>query len=179
MELRKMPANAIPDKFDYIFIYEKNGEKKEFKVSALPDSTWKFVDRKQTLVKKGSNNIPLINDFSLGLNGVDSTEAILSQPGEYYLFFVNDLQKGTNAWSTAFVDLWQKAKDQSRKLYIVTAQPDVANQYFNQLNNFNVPVLTCDGTAIKTAARVVPTVYLMSGPVVKDKRSWRDISKLK
>ncbi|MBK7885673.1 MAG: DoxX family membrane protein [Chitinophagaceae bacterium] len=160
LELRKMPADAVPDKFDYIFIYEKGGEKKEFAVSALPDSTWKFVDRKQTLVQKGKNNIPLINDFFLrSLDGNDSITAILSQPGEYYLFFINDFNKGTNAWSTAFVDLWQTAKDANRNLYIVTAQPAAADTYFNQLNKFGIPVFTCDATAIKTAARVLPAVF--------------------
>ena len=40
LELRKMPADAVPDKFDFKFIYKKNGAEKEFAVSALPDSSW-------------------------------------------------------------------------------------------------------------------------------------------
>lgn len=180
LALRKMPADAVPDKFEYVFVYEKEGAKKEFTVSALPDSTWKFVDRKQTLVQKGKNNVPVISDFYLKNSaGVDSTEAILSQPGEYYLFFVKDLEKGSNEWSSDFADLLQKAKNSSRKLYIVTAQPSAAQDYFNVLNNYNIPTFTSDYTAIKTAARVTPTVFLMNGPVVKDKKSWRDISTLK
>ncbi len=64
LELRKMPKDAIPDKYDYIFVYRKDGVPKDFKVDALPDSSWEFVERKQTLIK-GKNNIPLINDFIL------------------------------------------------------------------------------------------------------------------
>ena len=52
LQLRKMPANAIPDKFDYNFIYEKGGVKKAFGTNELPDSTWNYVDRKETLYKK-------------------------------------------------------------------------------------------------------------------------------
>jgi hypothetical protein len=64
LELRKMPKDAVPDKYEYVFVYQKDGVKQEFTVSNLPDSTWEFVDRKQTLIK-GKNNIPLINDFNL------------------------------------------------------------------------------------------------------------------
>ncbi|HNA18060.1 MAG TPA: DoxX family membrane protein, partial [Ferruginibacter sp.] len=91
LELRKMPKDAVPDKYDYVFVYSKNGEKKEFRVNALPDSTWVFVERKQTLVQKGKNNIPLINDFILKTqDGTDTTEAILNTPGTYYLLFIKD-----------------------------------------------------------------------------------------
>ena len=39
VELRKMPANAIPDKFDFLFIYKKDGVQKEYKADATPDSS--------------------------------------------------------------------------------------------------------------------------------------------
>ena len=55
VELRKMPANAVPDKYDFLFIYKKDGIQKEFKADATPDSTWEFVDRKQTLIQKTNN----------------------------------------------------------------------------------------------------------------------------
>ena len=85
LQLRKMPANAIPDKFDYNFIYEKGGVKKSFGTNELPDSTWNYVDRKETLIQKGSNNVPLINDFSLTDSaGRDVTESLLSYNGRYY-----------------------------------------------------------------------------------------------
>jgi hypothetical protein len=32
--------------------------------------------------------------------------------------------------------------------------------------------LSCDATVLKTVARVNPTLYLMNGPVVKQKWSW-------
>lgn len=78
LELRKMPKDAIPDKYDYIFIYKKDGVNKEFTVSSLPDSTWEYVDRKQTLIP-GKNNIPLINDF------------ILKKPYPIYYYQLGDL----------------------------------------------------------------------------------------
>lgn len=178
LQLRQMPANAIPDKFSYSFVYQKNGLNKSFDANQLPDSTWTYVDRKQTLEKKGSNNVPLINDFSLTDSaGVDVTETLLGQAGEYYLFFLKDLEGSTVNWSAGFANLWQKAKEQKRALYIVTADKEKATEFFNRKNQYQVPVLTCDATAIKTAARANPTLFLMKGPVVQGKWSWADIDK--
>lgn len=178
LKLRQMPADAIPDKYEYSFVYQKNGVKKSFTPDQLPDSTWSFAERKQTLVQKGKNNVPLINDFSLTDSaGVDATETLLGQSGYYYLFFLKDMEGSTVNWSTVFTNLWQKAKQQSRPIYIVTADKEKANHFFNEVNNYNVPVYTCDATAIKTAARANPTLFLMKGPVVQDKFSWADIDK--
>jgi hypothetical protein len=170
-----MPANAIPDQYDYIFVYQKGGVKKEFTPDKLPDSTWTYADRKQTLIKKGSNNVPKINDFSLtDSTGADVTETVLGQNGEYYLFFLKELDEGSSKWSADFTALWQKSKQQKRPLYIVTADKDKATVFFNTNNN-GIPILTCDATAIKTAARANPTLFLMKGPVVQNKWSWADM----
>ncbi|MBI3884053.1 MAG: hypothetical protein HY305_07605, partial [Sphingobacteriales bacterium] len=210
LQLRQMPEDAIPDVFDYNFVYKKEGVTKEFNTANLPDSTWEFVERKQVLVKKGKNNVPKINDFSLKLDSyiytyekdgtpsdfeandlpdstwkfvdkktvsADSTQSILGQSGEYYLFFLKTMKDGTEKWSTGFADLLQKAKEQNRKIYIITSEKEPVEDFFNKTNQYNVPVYTCDMTAIKTAARSTPTLFLMHGPVVQDKWGWADIEK--
>jgi uncharacterized membrane protein YphA (DoxX/SURF4 family) len=172
LELRKMPVGAIADKFDYKFIYKKNGETKEFAVSALPDSTWEFVDRKQILVEKGKNNIPLINDFILKTeSGNDTTEAILNQPGEYYLLIAKDFNIEEDKWYADFNRFYTTSKS---PVYLVTSDPANAKKV---ITTPGLIILTCDVTAIKTAARVNPTLYLMKGPVVKNKWGGNDIKK--
>ncbi|MEO7768898.1 MAG: BT_3928 family protein [Ferruginibacter sp.] len=178
LELRKMPANAIPDKYDYSFVYEKDGLKKEFTTDHLPDSSWKFVERKQNLISSGKNNIPSINDFSLtDSSGVNVTEDVLGQAGEYYLFFLQNLDGEVSRWSAAFSDFYSKARLQNRPVYIVTADRERVNAFFNSQNSYNLPVLTSDATAIKTAARATPTLFVMKGPLVQEKYSWADIGK--
>ena len=168
LELRKMPSNAIADKFDYVFVYEKNGLKQEFTSDKIPDSTWSFVDRKQTLVQKGSNNITLINDFSLSTeSGSDSTVDVLSTTGEYYILFEADPTSFSSGWKED-VELTKRINTKGKKIFIVTAQPGKVKAHFgSQL--IGIPLLTCDATVLKTIARVDPTLYLMNGPVVKEK----------
>ncbi len=183
LELRKMPANAIPDKVDYMFIYKKDGKEQEFKADATPDSTWTFVDRKEKLVQKGSNNIPVINDFSLSTeSGNDSTEAILSTPGEYYLLYVKDLDNYPKDW-TGDLDLAEKLIHAKKKFFIVTSELENVKQHFAASKILSseqgaLQFLTCDATVLKTVARVNPTLYLMTGPVVKNKWSWTEFKNL-
>ena len=50
-----IPEGVPADQYNTTFIYEKDGVKKEFTLENYPanDSTWKFVDQKSVLDKKG------------------------------------------------------------------------------------------------------------------------------
>ena len=175
LQLRKMPADAVPDKIEYTFVYEKNGKKQNFTVKDLPDSSWHFVSREDHVISKGKNNTPPIKDFNLmTLSGNDTTDAVLTLDASYYLFFVKDFST-TDYWFSDFTKIYQHAKKTNRLLYIVTPEMDKANQFFNKRNNFNLAVFSLDATAFKTAARTNPELYLMKGPVIKNKWGWADL----
>ena len=179
LALRKMPANAIPDKVDFVFYYEKDGIKNEFKSSNLPDSTWKYVERKDIIIK-GKNNIPLINDFSLTTeDGGDATESILNEPGEYYLFFLKEISDNTDQWINELKMISDKAAKEHRMLFVVTGQKNQVTELMEKNKITMEGVLNCDVTSIKTAARATPTLYLMKGPVIQGKWSWADFEKVK
>ena len=177
LKLREMPENAIPDKFEYVFVYEKEGNRKDFLVTALPDSSWKFVERKQKLIQKGSNNVPLINDFSFTTaSGNDTTAAILGQEGSYYLLFIKEINSFPEGWE-GDKQLIQAIAGKQAKVFIITAQPEAVKIRYAGLKGFNGEgyssfIFTCDATAIKTAARANPVLFLMKGPVIKEKWSW-------
>jgi hypothetical protein len=167
---RQLPPNTVPDQFDFKFVYEKNGETKEFPLTALPDSTWKFKDRKQVLIKKGVNNEPKIKDFNLTtVDGVDVSDSILNQKGTYYLLFI----QSPDGLSPS--DKWiQQASSiaASNKLIIITSQYEAISNLLKQDAILGKqPVFVCDVVALKTAARAVPVIYKMNGPVVEGKWS--------
>lgn len=180
LKLRQMPADAIQDKYDYVFVYEKDALKKDFPVNALPDSTWKFVERKQTLVEKGKNNVPLISDFSLtDADGNNATDSVLSNPADYYLIFIKEMPENADKWINSFKKINSNAISQGKKMYVITAQKDIIQTFLDK-NNIKVDgILTCDATAIKTAARTNPTLYQMKGPVVQGKWGGADFDEVK
>lgn len=170
LELRKMPANAVPDKFSMSFIYEKNGEKKEYTAENLPDSSWNFVDRKQTLIEAGKNNVPLINDFNLTTaSGSDTTEALFSQPDIHYILFIKDMD-GLSKSFKKDIDISNSARSANIPLVIVASQRDKVSQRFGN----NATILTCDATALKTVARTDAVLYKMKGAIVLNKWGWAD-----
>ena len=181
IELRKMPADAVPDKYAINFVYQKNGEQKEFAADALPDSSWEYVERIQKLLEAGKNNAPLINDFSFTTAaGNDTTEAILNQPGIYYILIAKDL----SALPVKFGEDLRLAKDALQNkvpFYIVASNRAGAQQRYNGMAESTgpLPVFSCDATAIKTAARTHMVLYKMEGPVVLDKWSWADFDKVR
>ncbi len=178
LELLKIPADAILPKFSYSFVYEKGGIKKEFRTDSLPDSTWKFASRKETLISKGYNYEAKINDFILAdSTGGDSTEVILNKPS-YYLFFVKEMMSDYDKWLNSFSEVAKLAAKQKIPIYLVTSDPQKTDKFFNREHSFNLQVYTCDATAIKTAARANPTLFIMKGPVVQEKYSWADLGKL-
>jgi methylamine utilization protein MauE len=177
LKLRQWPAGATFDQYAYTFTYKKGGEEKEFDANALPDSSWQYVTRNQKLVAKGNGKVPEINDFSLtDASGNDSTEAILTQKDEYYLFFVKDMKEEVGLWAPQFNYLYQNVKLKKRKMYVITGDMPAADSFFNIRNKYNLPIYSCDVTAIKTAARSIPTLFLMDSSVVMGKWAWLDVA---
>ena len=185
LALRKTPKDATYDKFYYSYFYKKGNEQKEFGMDKLPDSTWEFVkEANKKLLEKGNGKVALINDFSLTTqSGNDTTEALLSQSGEYYLLFTKDPLQIKNPVKEWMEDLYFiiRANAEGKKVYIITSSKEKAAERYTIViagKRIDSPILTCDYTAIKTAARSNPTLYLMNGSVIKNKWGWADFDKV-
>lgn len=175
--LSMVPDNAIADQFAISFVYEKNGNRKEFPMTALPDSTWTFVERNQQLVKAGSNNVPLINDFKFtNTVGKDVTVDILETNKNYLLLFIKEVPNNYKEWEE---EVKRLSKNKQRPIYVVTSQRDEVALLLKQLNITVTDIFVTDGTAIKTAARANPTIMEMNGSIIKEKLSWPNFSTLK
>jgi hypothetical protein len=146
----------------------------------LPDSTWTFVKQaSKKLIEKGNGKTALINDFSLiTASGTDTTEALLSTPGQYYLLFIKDGYRKDEVWSA--ITGYMMTRDISKPHFVVSANPEKAAADFNTgRERMNVSVLTCDYVAIKTAARSAATLYLMNGAVIQKKWGWASLRSVK
>jgi uncharacterized membrane protein YphA (DoxX/SURF4 family) len=171
--------SATPDSFALTFKYKKNGQVMEFDASHFPanfDSTYEFIDRYQKLVKKGSAG-PAIVDFSLqNINGTDTTISILNQMNYYVMIFVNDFSNYNEWHNKDFEELLNKLNVKNLPLFIVTSDRNKAFELFG--NNAKVTILICDGTVIKTAARVNPTYFVMQLANIKGKYSYKNMDKV-
>ncbi len=167
LEQMKTPEGAIPDSLTIVFKYKKDGKEVSFDQMSFPsdfDSTYEYIDRVDQVVRKGNGLVAKIIDFSLiNTSGQDTTQAVLSTPGNYVLVFAREME-GVGEWKPVFDLVQQHFTKKGIPVAIVTAQPAEAMGLFP-----GTTILRCDATVIKTAARVAPTFFLMEGAVVKEK----------
>lgn len=173
----KIPAGAVPDSFAIRFVYEKGGKQFDFSPESLPADldTYKFVDRKDKLVRKGNAEAP-IKGFTLNAGNMDSSEIVLNQP-EVLLLFCEHLKKPTG-WIHDLKNLKIVADQKNIPLYLVTSAP--INETSDSLNNNALPgiqIFNCDNTVVKTAARTNPTLYLLQKGTIKNKYGYLGINK--
>jgi hypothetical protein len=175
-EQMKPPPGSVPDSTVIHFVYEKAGRQLEYTADQLPadlDDSYKFIRRYDKLVRKG-NAEPAIKDFSLSTaSGNDSTQDILNRPGLKLMIFSRNLPEANPSWNKPFSVLYSLARSKHIPVYLVTASREEADAYLaaNDLSA-DIPVFTCDATAIKTAARAEPTFYLLKQGTILDKWSY-------
>jgi hypothetical protein len=172
----KPPPNSLPDSFSIRFIYEKNGKQYEFSPEQLPAdfATYKFIDRKQVLIRKG-NADPPIKGFSLtGVSGEDSTEAILHLP-KAYLFFIQYFEHASS-WVPSFKAFLQKAESNHIPAFVITSD---RNGIYSGLSKAGIalPVFICDFTVIRTASRTTPELYYIKDGTVYNKFGYHELNK--
>jgi hypothetical protein len=167
-----MPDGVTGDKYESTFIYEKDGIKKEFKLNNYPanDTSWKFVDQKSILVKKGYQ--PPIHDFTItSITGVDITQKVLSQSGYSVLMISRKLPEGAKKSLTMGFDLGRYCKEKGIDFYILTSSgsSDLKN-YINGLEFCSV-----DETTLKTMIRANPGYILLRDGRIIGKWSWASL----
>ena len=170
-EKMRIPTGAIPDSTVISFVYKNQGKDVEFTADKFPndfnDSTYEFVRRYDKIIRKG-NAEASIKDFSLqSVYGTDTTQALLSEPGyQLFLFMKNGYE--LREWTEVLSIVMQQAAEKNINGFLVTNIPiDELRKDPSKVFREFIP-LRCDATAIKTAARTNPTLYLVrKGTIVK------------
>lgn len=174
----KPPPGAIPDSTVISFVYEKNGRQIEFTADRFPkdfDDSYKFVKRYDKLIRKG-NAEPAIKDFVLvTADGQDSTQAILDRKGYKLFLFTRGIDEDSPAWDEAFSVIMSMVKSKGIPIYFVTSGYDETKAWVDKQGlTASVAILKCDATAVKTAARANPTLYLLKRGIILGKWSYAD-----
>jgi uncharacterized membrane protein YphA (DoxX/SURF4 family) len=179
-EKMKVPPGAIPDSTVITFVYNVDGKPREFTADKFPDdfddTRYKFVKRYDKLIRKG-NAETSIKDFTLQTAyGTDTTQAVLDKEGYTLLLFVQNGYKKGN-WTGVLESVMTVASRKQIDGFLVTnISIDVLT--INPPPAFTVfTPLLCDATAIKTAARANPTLYLIKKGVVVNKWSYADFDR--
>ena len=173
----QIPEGAIPDKYETVMIYEKDGVQQEFTMENYPwqDSTWKFVDSKSKLVQKGTAE-PEIKDFVLSdFDGNEHTQEILNAPGYAFLLFVKDPEHARTDNLERLRELMAKANQLNIPFYVLTSGSQEATMAFKEKHKLHAAeYLVLDATVNKTAMRSNPGLMLIEQGTIQNKWSFRD-----
>ncbi len=177
LEKMKMPTGSVPDSFAIRFVYEKGGKQFEFSPAELPADldTYKLISRKDKLIRKG-NAEPPVKGFSLsGITDEDSTQIILTHPYTI-LLFCEDFSVPVSKWQKGFSEIYAIARAKNIPVYLITTQPADAPKYVSPTSFADITILKCDFTAIRTAARTNPCLFILNNGTITGKWSRQHFS---
>jgi uncharacterized membrane protein YphA (DoxX/SURF4 family) len=171
----EIPDNAPKDQYQTTFIYEREGEQKEFTLNDYPknDSSWVFVDQKSKLIKQGFR--PLIHDFSIMNEQFDDiTKEVLSYSGKTYLLVIYDVAEASLNGMKESEKIYQKVIKTGDKFYALTGSSDSDIKKIIKKTGVTYPFWKTDETALKSIVRANPGVVLIQNGIVLNKWNWRD-----
>ncbi len=176
----KSPPGSVPDSFAIRFVYEKEGKRYEFSATDLPADlgSYNYISRTDKLVRKG-NAEPPIKGFALMTNdNADLTDSILHSHQSNILVFTTGFEDSQPDWLPEFKVLVQSAQERNLPLYMVTSNYVNVENWLNKNSLTGIRILKCDNTAIRTAARTNPCIYLIARGTVIDKQSYKRIDQI-
>lgn len=159
---------------DFVFIYEKDGQEKEFTTDALPDSTWTFVDRRKANGAEESEDMPTeltVNDE----DGEDVTADVIAGEGPellvvipqheradlYYNAYINDLSNVMNSVDGSLVELTDADTGSLADSVNVTLA--------------DYPIFRAESTVLKELSRGLVSVVMLSDGKIVWKRNMGSI----
>lgn len=163
---------------EYIFVYEKDGVRKEFGVDdELPDENdgWNFVERK-TVENREDRQSAVIQSRSFRIwdsDGDDVTEDILKDSGFQLILFMPTLRDVSIASTWQINSLHDWAKNNSIDMIAVVSGSDEEIANWDDLSMPSYPIYQADDTSIKEIVRGNPAVVLTKDGEIKWKSSLR------
>ena len=172
-------GNASAGEMDdnYIFIYEKNGNVREFSLDSLPDESWTFVERKKLIQELQSDDdqdhmrpVAVIGD------SYENADSIILSNGEQMLFLFPDLNDVVISFTYLINELYDFSQVHGIDVIGLTSGNLEAIQEWNDLSMASYKMYRMDDSELKMLARGNPAaVYLRDGVIVW-KRTLQSIS---
>ena len=151
------------------FIYEKDGQSKEFSAEELPDSTWTFVERVEAAVSDDDRQLTIYDGDD------DVTYDVISTEGTQLVVLIPDL-KNVDASSTYLInDMNRYVSSHGGNMIAVLATDDRGVELWRDFSMASYDIFTAEDTAIKEVARGNVAVVCIKDGIVEWKRTLSSI----
>lgn len=147
---------------EFEFIYERDGVRRSFKETQLPDSSWTFVDRRIV-----SGDVSGRTELVVYDQGEDVTEEVIETDGPQMIVVVPDYRRANISYTYAINELQRHVDSIGGSLIEIAAIPDEAVAQWRDLSMATYPIYQAEPTVLKELARgVIAAVYLIDGKIV-------------
>lgn len=147
---------------DVVFIYEKAGERREFGLDNLPDSTWTFIDSRETGVKERSLTELAVYDSE----GNDATDDAIAADGYQMLLVIPQPSRAEVSWTYFLNDLNEYMTERGGSMAAFIGGDSTVAADWADLSMASYPVYTAEPTTLKELVRgSMGLVYLHDGKV--------------
>lgn len=154
--------SADEEEAEFEFIYEKDGTRKTFSQSGLPDSTWTFVDRRLL-------NAPAPDKTELAVmeEGENVTSEVIASEGEQLLILIPEYERADVSNTYVLNLLADYIASQGGSIVSLIAADANRIEEWKDLSMADYPVYYAEPTTLKELARgIMPAVYLRDGRIV-------------
>lgn len=156
---------------NFLFIYEKGGEKKEFKIDSLPGEDWTFVDR----VEVNSPKIDNADYLSISENGMDITADVISKEGEGIILLFPALKDVEVSYTYAINEIYDMAQKNGISFVgLTSSSQDEINEWID-LSMASYKMYIVDDSVLKEIARGNPAIVFIKDGVIHWKRALQSI----
>ena len=151
----------------YLCVYEKDGETREFPLEDLPaeDSGWTFVETREVTVGSGAEvktEEPLIKDFFLfDEYGGDLTEDILTDTAYTFLLVSPSLDAADETYVDRIENIYEYSIDHDYRFYCVTLNDTAQVARWQYRTGAEYDYLYSDATILETMIRSNPGIILL------------------
>ena len=168
--------NINIDEDSFVFVYEKGGELKEFKVDEIPedDTTWTFVERKQ--VASFSNGINSESGIVVVEDGVDITDEVIKRESEQLIFFFFYLEDISITYTYLINIIDDLARQHNVDIIGLTGASDKAIAEWVDMSMATYPIYNVEDTELKILVRGKPAVVFTRNGKIVWKRTLQSLS---
>lgn len=156
----------------YRIVYERNGERREFDLSSLPeeDSGWQFVET----IEVNASQAPVISfgrreeaDLQLFDEGhVNITSSVLCDTGYVFLLLSPDLMKAAEHDVDRIESIYEYSMQEGHAFYCVTIRDSEAIDRWRFRTGAEYPMIFADQQVIETMIRSNPGLMLVHNGII-------------
>ncbi|MDE5941436.1 MAG: DoxX family protein [Muribaculaceae bacterium] len=158
--------SAGGDDLEYVFVYEKDGVRREFDIDHIPDSTWTFVDRIEPEAYRTESDKAVLAVY----DGEDEvTEDVIAESGPEILLVIPEPLRADISYSYTINEIAEYADSVGIPMAGLLGTGPEGVDRWRDVSMAEYPCYTVEDTSLKELARGNMSVVMLDNGIIMSK----------